>query len=872
MKLLTIRLDNVRRFTDPVEITGISTGLNVLSAPNESGKSTIFDALHALFFKGYRSWDKDIASLAPHAGGDPEAAVEIEIGDNRFKVEKRWSKTRKGEAQVFRDGHLMKQAEDAETWLAEVLKAPKEGGPAGLLWVRQGLTNLDEGEAAHSARRDLLSSVTGEVEAMTGGRRMDATRALCRRELDRYVTSSGKAKAGGPLKLAEDEVSTLDLQREGLAAKAASLSAELDRRRKLRRELSDLEDGDQNSARLARLAEAEAAHDEASRHAEALERAIETERSKCLEMERAQERLSTVEAALAEEKAAAAALDSAIADAALGEAQHREVEDAFAEAKRSFDKTVFSAETASDIYRRALRAQTCAATAERRAELVLRLTHAEGLRTELEKAVADTKIGPADNVLRRLENLAGEVRVLRKAREIESIALTMTYTVGRTDGVALDGRALPDRDRVAIPNGATLEIDGIGYLTVHPGAQSGADTLAIAEKALADALEASGYETSESARTAAQLRLEAASRRRDVEHQLNGTAPNGIEALREGLARLPEPGEAEPGFPDAKEAHEADVAARLALADATDKLEKARSALEIAQTRAARTAAATEGAAERVSRARSALLSFEDAEADKMRLTNGLVEHRTALAEAVRQREAAMAAAPDLEVAKAALQRARSVISRVEEDRQRIRVDLGKLDTAIGIHAAEAVEEELADVEIRLQAARRRLDEIMFEVSVLQSMAEALESARTAARDRYVEPVLRELTPLIRLLWPEAELRFDAEKVLPTALVRAGTEEDFGVLSGGTKEQIALLVRLAFARMLARSGNAAPVILDDAIVYTDDDRIERIFDVLTRQEKELQIIVFSCRQKAFRDLGGRGLTIVREEAVLDAAQ
>ena len=74
-------------------------------------------------------------------------------------------------------------------------------------------------------------------------------------------------------------------------------------------------------------------------------------------------------------------------------------------------------------------------------------------------------------------------------------------------------------------------------------------------------------------------------------------------------------------------------------------------------------------------------------------------------------------------------------------------------------------------------------------------------------------------------------------------------------------EQIALLVRLAFARMLAKVGAPAPVIFDDAIVYTDDDRIERMFDVLTRQAHDLQIIVFSCRQKAFRDLGGRGLDI-----------
>lgn len=92
--------------------------------------------------------------------------------------------------------------------------------------------------------------------------------------------------------------------------------------------------------------------------------------------------------------------------------------------------------------------------------------------------------------------------------------------------------------------------------------------------------------------------------------------------------------------------------------------------------------------------------------------------------------------------------------------------------------------------------------------------------------------------------------------------VPGSQSERFKQTAGGTQEQIALLVRLAFARMLAKTGAIAPVILDDAIVYTDDDRIERMFDALTRQGHDLQIVVFSCRQKAFRDLGGRSLDIL----------
>ena len=76
----------------------------MLCLPNESGKSTVFDALHALFFKDHRSWDKEVAALRPMPAAIPGWPSRLEIGDRRFRVEKRWSKSRRGEAKVYCDG------------------------------------------------------------------------------------------------------------------------------------------------------------------------------------------------------------------------------------------------------------------------------------------------------------------------------------------------------------------------------------------------------------------------------------------------------------------------------------------------------------------------------------------------------------------------------------------------------------------------------------------------------------------------------------------------------------------------------------------------------------------------------------------------
>lgn len=93
-------------------------------------------------------------------------------------------------------------------------------------------------------------------------------------------------------------------------------------------------------------------------------------------------------------------------------------------------------------------------------------------------------------------------------------------------------------------------------------------------------------------------------------------------------------------------------------------------------------------------------------------------------------------------------------------------------------------------------------------------------------------------------------------------LRRAGpAAEDFARLSAGTQEQIAVLVRLAMGAMIAERGQDVPIILDDALVFSDDDRIEQMFDALNRAGRIQQVIVLTCRLRAFAALGGRQLEI-----------
>ncbi len=412
-----------------------------------------------------------------------------------------------------------------------------------------------------------------------------------------------------------------------------------------------------------------------------------------------------------------------------------------------------------------------------------------------------------------------------------------------------------------MPDGADLELDGIGRMLVQPGSGSSSDTVSRAETALSEALEAAGFSDRASLDEAVQSRVEAEDRARNASVNLKVAAPDGIETLQAWIAAIPEPAESDEDLPAVGEAEAAEAKAIEALSDVNVGLEKARTEKDFAHREVTRVSAELSAASERHARATRNLEGISDPEKEAETLEGELAGIRDDLKKAINDRVALEADAPDAAALKITRDRAKTAIENARIRVEDIRVRLAELDTRIRATASDAVEEELADVEEKRDQARSTLTSIETEVAVLGKLLDALDAAREEARERYVEPVLIELRPLIDLLWPEAELQIDAETVMPTKLVRRGTEEDFDVLSGGTREQIALLVRLAFAQMLAKDGRPAPVILDDAIVYTDDERIETMFDTLSRQALDFQVIVFSCRQRAFRDLGGIQLSI-----------
>ncbi|HEX3464514.1 MAG TPA: hypothetical protein VHS78_10745, partial [Candidatus Elarobacter sp.] len=91
------------------------------------------------------------------------------------------------------------------------------------------------------------------------------------------------------------------------------------------------------------------------------------------------------------------------------------------------------------------------------------------------------------------------------------------------------------------------------------------------------------------------------------------------------------------------------------------------------------------------------------------------------------------------------------------------------------------------------------------------------------------------------------EIRLDASTLaIRVRVPETGAIEELDKLSAGTRDQIALVVRFATARMFAEGLETPPLLLDDPFAFWDATRIARCLPALIRGGKDGQCIVFTA--------------------------
>jgi hypothetical protein len=868
MRLSALRLFNVKRFGGRgVAIEGIGEGVNVLCAANEHGKSTSFEALHALFFQPYSSTGADVRALRPYSGGSPLVQADVAIGDVSYRITKQFYGGRSAQVFDLKAGRLIAQADEAETFIAGLVKGGA-GGPAGLLWVRQGVTGLErrtarEEENEKQVRAGLLESVQGEVEAVTGGRRMASIMAAASEERLSLVTATGRPKGGGRYAIAIEERDRLILEGSRLAGEVEALRDALDDRSKTIRKLAELDVPDERALLRKATQEAETAFEAAKAQNERL-RAIRAERDLARERhDNADQERRRFEGALDQAHVLSDRLQAArrMQDDAV--ARRREAELAIQDARAAAESAEMEETAARELLDRLDAAEKARGTQERKVELTDRLRQAEKTRESIENCEAQFTL--AKIPVGAIDELAGleiEIATFRALRDADRPTVVVAYGKGVRERIAMFGEPLAEGVERGYDGHVDLVAPGLGTITLRSNQPTRDDRLEEAENKRATLLASMGVASLASARAQQERAQQFESDAREGRAQLALLAPDGLAKLREELAAFVQ-------IDDEPLDLEADpTPTRAVLEDAARRRKQAGQDLRDAEPR--RTSADDAFLRSQTDLAKIqaemdqvvAILGPEDSrEVRRQELSETLTRLRDELSEADAGVAKLEATTQDIEFAQAAVDRARSVEQAIDGEIARLREDLAGLNAQVRARSDDAVEELWRETQEALAAAEGRVAAFEREVAVLDRLSSALEAARSQARDLYLRPVMTELKPLLSLLFDDVSISFNEDTLLPQSISRNGLEEEIDQLSGGMREQLSILTRLAFARLLARDKRPAPVILDDALVYSDDDRIEKMFDALHRQAREQQIIVFSCRQRAFQRLGGNILRI-----------
>lgn len=870
MKISALRLFNVKRFSGRgVAIEGIGDGVNVLCAANEFGKSTSFEALHALFFQSYSGKSGSVRVLRPYSGGNPLIEADIASDTDRFRITKQYFGNSFARITDLATGSVVAQMDEAENFISALVKGGP-AGPAGLLWVRQGVTGIErrsnaEEDSEKQVRATLLQSVQGEVEAITGGRRMAEIMQAVAGELDRLVTKRGP-KAGGRYVAALELRDRLVTEERKLAGDVAALRAALDQRASAQKRLAERDGTAERQERHEAVANAQAAFETAKAQGERLKTAEAELKLAGERRDGAQRELDTFRDAMLKAKQLHADLLEAGRRRLSALAGRRDATDRVDQAVATADAAESEEQEMRDLLARLDAAMRAREASERLTETRQRLIDAEGARKALEDIEAKLALVaiPPDAV-DELHGVEVDLARLRAIAETARATVTMAYEASAEGRVTMDGTALMDGSVRSYDGQAELAISGVGVISLRSNRALGDDAgLRTAEAKRRALLASMGVDTLAEARERQSRAQQWDAERREVRARLSSLAPAGLPKLAEDVAAL-ERDCATAEVPPDRDPTEV----RAALSDAQQRRNEARLAVREAQP--------AKVGAEEAFVAAETLLAKLDAERQHVvsvlgpeehrdtrgeALSRGLAELAELFAQAAAKADDLRARAVDLASAEAALRRAQSAEQAAEREIGSLRETIAGLNAEIRARTDEAVEEAWRETADALTAAEARVSAFEKEVAVLQTLSAALDGARSEARELYLKPVMAELSPLLRLLFDDVSVSFDERTLLPDKILRSGLEEDVERLSGGMREQLSVLTRLAFARLLARDGRPAPVILDDALVYSDDDRIERMFDALHRQSRDQQIIVFSCRQRAFQKLGGHALAMI----------
>ena len=867
MRIKSLAFRNVGPFgSKGVRLDGFTSELNVVCETNEFGKSTVLKSLEMLLFKPFSSADRQIKALqTTNVLDGPEGEITFSNEGRTYRFTKRFLKSKGARLQDTLTGEEIAIDRAAEEAMATLLRSDKfEGGPSGLLWVRQGMSMdgiTDNGQIA--------SRLEGELGTLVGGERAREYLDRVTKELGEVLTKQGKPKKGGALSLAQQAVQTTETelaearrlrdQTRSFGVELEKVEAEITRLAREGEDASISQDISSTREAMAQtrqysdaLALLEAKQAQAIATAERAE-ARQTEHIAALvSYNETKDRLKKTDADCKDQMSKLQALEQKRSDIRVSIAAYEDQQETLSKARRKREALGLQRQRL-DVLQKEL---------QHLHGLLEQLTTLEDEQTKLTDTLSDLPLISRTELetLRRVET---EIKQYEAALSAVSTRLYFDMSKAGEGRVTLAGKTVATGP-LELSGDQSLLIEGIGELRSDDSRlRETTHNRDVAKEKYTDLLARFGVSNLTEAVKCADQRQALESDRKRVTADMLRLAPEGRAALETDLNRAETEARdvadsLEIAEPDLDVANETDMLEQLregrAKLDVTDEaLTTARKTLSDLETEQARLR-------ERLS---GLNLSLDEAarEAKANKLAGEKIKADANVKAMAIEVTNLKSNAPDqpLDMLKARLTRLERVASQSRAQLESLKTKAAALrarrDAAFEGEDAEATVSALED---RLASQRDELAGQLRAKDVRILLRDTLIETQTRLREAYTAPVTQELAPLLSRVIPGAEAGLGESLGVDTVL-RDGKIEKIGQLSGGTQEQFAILTRLAYARLLTRSGASAPVILDDALVYADDARRDAMFDVLefvSTGETPIQIIYLSCHAGATNQLGG----------------
>ncbi|HTV82341.1 MAG TPA: AAA family ATPase [Acidobacteriaceae bacterium] len=891
MKLRALALNQFKKFTSPVRLDGIDEGLNVVVGPNEMGKSTLLDALRAALFEKYSSKAQPIAALQNDRNqAGPVVELAFEMDDGQYVITKRFIK--KPYARLSSPDGRTLEGDAAEDTLRGLLGFDEPGktgakpetiGMWNVLWVQQGHSfgALDLPESARSSLHSALESEVGEV---LGGRRGRALPQAIEKQLGELVTSSGKPR--GVYKDAIDRREALQSDLEGLRTRRAELSQTLDDLEEAQDTLSRLSSTERDKEDQAELDGARTRHSQLSALEARIQAAateLQLKQRNLQQAEQVQDNRNKLRENIAADEQAVKAARELLEGVSAQEKDARKKYDGLQDAVRAAEAAVTKADATVTLKRRILAAVERDVRIRTLQDQLAKAQDAEKRQHEAQQSAAAILV--TDKAIQGIRTAAKAVETVGGRLSAAATTITFEMSPDSLAGIEIDGKPLAgERPSVQAVEPAGITIPDRGRIIVDPAIKDRDKLIAQHRdanaklKAALDTVGVAGIEDAEDQYTkrqaflqdAALARQEAALHAPATDDYEAGAAPLGdyIEGLRKILARdkdglglkeLPSRQEAEAALSTAdnqagQARHDVDTA-RAQLAGPGETLERLKTELTAARTRHDDAGTQLKKRQEECQRAdQSCPDSKLQADIDAARAAVDAQKQAVSVLEGQRTDETL----PQLG---ARIERLDKAIRDRRQKRETLNVRIAGLKSRIEALEGAGLDEVIEQKDCERELCDEECGRFEREAAVLTLLLSTLRDAEHDAKERYLSPVLKRVRPYLQLLFPGADIAID-ENLRITGVVReAGYEEAFHHLSMGTQEQIAVLIRLAFAEMLVEQGHPATVVLDDALVFSDDRRMSRMFDILNMAARNVQVIVLTCREQLFEGLGGRQLSL-----------